>query len=123
MKGLILDRGLPRAATSLLRATSVEAVHVAELGMAAASDEAILEYARDKTLIVVTLDADFHTQLALSGESAPSVIRLRVQGLKSTGATELIRSVITKARAELQAGALVSVAKKLIRIKRLPITK
>lgn len=69
--------------------------------MAAASDDTILKYARDKALIVVTLDADFHTQLALSGESAPSVIRLRVQGLKSIGATNLIQSVITKTRAEL----------------------
>jgi len=91
--------------------------------MAAASDHTILKYARDKAVVVVTLDADFHTQLALSGESTPSVIRLRVQGLKSTGAAELIQLVIAKTRAELETGALVSVTKKLIRIKRLPITK
>jgi hypothetical protein len=46
-----------------------------------------------------------------------------VQGLKSIGAAELIQSVVTKTRAELEMGALVSVTNKLISIKRLPITK
>jgi predicted nuclease of predicted toxin-antitoxin system len=77
VKGLILDQGIPRSAASLLRAGGIEAVHVGELGMATSSDESILEYAHRNELAVVTLDADFHAQLSLSGASAPSVIRLR----------------------------------------------
>ncbi|HUQ93871.1 MAG TPA: DUF5615 family PIN-like protein [Bryobacteraceae bacterium] len=106
-----------------MRARGLETVHVGELGMATASDESILEHARKEVLVVITLDADFHSVLALSGASAPSVVRLRVQGLKAQEASQLIESVVAKAKDELATGALVSATKKLIRIKRLPIKK
>jgi len=45
--------------------------------MAEASDEAILRLGQREGRIVVTLDADFHMLLAVSGASRPSVIRIR----------------------------------------------
>jgi predicted nuclease of predicted toxin-antitoxin system len=84
VKGLVLDQGLPRSAASLLRARGIETVHVGELGMATAPDSVILEHARTKALVVITLDSDFHSLLAVSGASAPSVVRLRVQGSNAT---------------------------------------
>jgi hypothetical protein len=39
----------------------------------------------------VTLDADLHTILALSGASGPSVIRLRLQGLGALAVAELVQ--------------------------------
>ena len=85
---LLLDEGLPRSAATLLSENGLDAVHVGELGMAGAADEAILEYARTSGSVIVTLDADFHSLLALSGASEPSVIRLRVQRLKAKDAFE-----------------------------------
>ncbi len=58
-----------------------DAVHTGDIGMASASDHAILEYARTYDRIIITLDADFHTILALSNAKNPSVVRLRLQGL------------------------------------------
>ena len=55
--------------------------------MSRATDEEILAFSLEKNAIVVTLDADFHTILAVSGASGPSVIRLRLQGL-GAGETE-----------------------------------
>jgi predicted nuclease of predicted toxin-antitoxin system len=49
--------------------------------MAKAADEDIIAFARGKNAIIVTLDADFHMMLAVSGASGPSVLRLRLQGL------------------------------------------
>ena len=53
-----------------------------------ADDGDILAWSLGKNAIVVTLDADFHAILAVSGASGPSVIRLRIQGL---GASEVVK--------------------------------
>ena len=51
--------------------------------MSKAADEEILAFSPGKNAVVVTLDADFHTILAVSGASGPSVIRVRLQGLRA----------------------------------------
>jgi predicted nuclease of predicted toxin-antitoxin system len=89
--------------------------------LAAASDRAILDFARREDLTVVTLDSDFHALLATSGATGPSAIRLRVEGLKGVEACELISSVLERARRELESGVLSSANRTLLRIKRLPI--
>ncbi len=123
MKGLLLDQGLPRSTAELLRARGIEAVHVGECAMSQASDAAILERARSEQRAVVTLDADFHALLALTGAAGPTVIRLRAQGLKAHDACALIESVVARAETDIAAGALISATRKLVRIKRLPIAK
>ena len=77
---LLLDQGLPRSAAGLLRNSGIDAIHVGEIGMAAAKDAEILQYASNEDRAVVTLDADFHALLALSSASQPSVIRGRLEG-------------------------------------------
>ena len=78
---LILDQGVPRDAASLLRELGYECTHVGEVGMSRAADQEILAWALGENATVVTPDADFHMILAVSGAAAPSVIRLRRQGL------------------------------------------
>ena len=70
---LLLDQGLPRSTIHHLDAAGVESAHVGEKGLATASDAKIIDFARQGGWIVVTLDADFHVLLALSGAAAPSV--------------------------------------------------
>ncbi len=64
---ILLDQGLPRSAADALREVGVDAVHVGDIGMAAALDEQILARAHAEERVVVTLDADFHA----SGGRAP----------------------------------------------------
>jgi predicted nuclease of predicted toxin-antitoxin system len=66
-------------------------MHLGEVGMSKAHDDEILAFSLAKNAIIVTLDADFHTMLAVSGASGPSVIRLRMQGLGATEVVELVR--------------------------------
>jgi predicted nuclease of predicted toxin-antitoxin system len=80
---LLLDQGTPRSAASLLRKAGFEAVHTSESGLAAAEDAEIIRHALEEHRIVVTLDADFHTHLALTPAAKPSVIRIRVEGLRA----------------------------------------
>jgi predicted nuclease of predicted toxin-antitoxin system len=74
-----------------------------------------------KNAIVVTLDADFHTILAVSGASGPSVIRLRMQGLGAPEVVELVQKVLAGFEADLKRGSLVTVKAHKITCHRLPI--
>jgi len=117
---LLLDQGLPRSAVELLRSLDVDAVHVGDIGAATATDAEILELARRQQRIVVTLDADFHALIALTGEMTPSVIRLRLQGLRGASLVVIIQNVITRCLDDLLHGALVTVTETKIRIRKLP---
>ncbi len=117
----LLDQGLPRSTVQLLREMGIESDHVGELGMARASDEAILTTARQSEAVVVTLDADFHHLLAINGSTAPSVVRIRIEGLKSKELAELLERVLAVAGNELSSGAVVSVTESRIRVHLLPI--
>lgn len=54
--------------------------------MSKAEDCEIMAWARQHGHTVVTLDADFHAEVAVSGASGPSVIRLRKQDLDGSAA-------------------------------------
>lgn len=115
---------MPQSAADQLNAglIPISAIHVSRLSMSTASDAMIVRYARENGFVVVTLDADFHALLALSGAHAPSVIRIREQGLNSSAFCRLMQSIWPKVAAAVESGALITVTKTRIRIRRLPIT-
>jgi predicted nuclease of predicted toxin-antitoxin system len=118
---LILDQGLPRSTVKHLAAAGISAEHVGDLGMATASDNAILEVALQRQAVVVTLDADFHHLLAASRATWPSVVRIRMNELKGDQVAAILVQVISVASAEFAAGAVVSVTTHRIRVRTLPI--
>ncbi len=120
---LLLDQGLPRSTVPYLGDAGLKADHVGELGLADAADRTILARARDHGQIVVTLDADFHAQLALSGASGPSVIRIRIEGLKAKQLADLLVRVLEQCREDLKSGAMVTVTESSIRIRHLPLVR
>ncbi|MBX3425074.1 MAG: DUF5615 family PIN-like protein [Pirellulales bacterium] len=119
----LLDQGLPRSAVEPLRAAGFDAEHVGELGMHAAPDTAIMAAAVDRDAVVVSLDSDFHALLAASGASGPSVIRVRIEGLRGPELAELIKTTAAATGDELEAGAVVTVTERQIRVRSLPIGK
>ena len=120
---LLLDQGLPRSTVSLLSKIGIESVHVGEMGMATAEDAEILAFAERHSRLVVTLDADFHALLARSGAAGPSVIRVRIEGLRAAGIADLLRDVLKICGEDLQKGAMVSVTEKAVRLRRLPLVR
>lgn len=117
----LLDQGLPRSAVVLLAQIGFEADHVGDLGMATASDSEILAEAIRRHAVVVTLDADFHSILVRTGAGMPSVIRIRVDGLKGSGIRDILAEVVRVAGDDLLAGSVVSVRKHRVSVRRLPI--
>jgi len=123
VKRLLLDQGLPRSAATLLRQSGWDVVHVSEIGMSRASDADILQRARTESRSCVTLDADFHSLLATSGEHSPSTIRIRKEGLDAVALTALLQGIWPRIEGVLDSGALVTVTEQSIRIRRLPIVR
>ena len=118
---LLLDQGLPRSSASLLRQLGYDAIHVGEIGFATAEDREILKHALQDQLIVVTLDADFHALLALSGAVLPSVIRIRIEGLRANDVTNLLGQVLQQWDEPLTLGAVLTIQSDKIRMRRLPL--
>jgi predicted nuclease of predicted toxin-antitoxin system len=118
---LFLDQGLPRSALDHLRRSGIDSNHVGELGMAKATDQEILSYARQSDAVIVSLDSDFHALLAQSNATTPSVIRIREEGLRPEELAALLSVILNAASNELAAGAVVSATRSRYRIRRLPL--
>lgn len=111
-----------RGTVSELSRWSLLSVHVADLGMASASDAEIVEHALLNHFTIVTLDADFHSLVSLSGKAKPSVIRVRVEGLKSEPLAILISDIYRDHSEAMTSGCLISVTAKKVAVRKLPIT-
>ena len=123
MKRLLLDQGLPRSTATLLTQAGWDVIHVSEIGMSRADDMEILRQARSDGRICVTLDADFHSLLAISGERSPSVIRIRKEGLDAAALATLLQSIWSGIEDALDGGALITVTERSVRVRRLPIAR
>ena len=119
---VLLDQGTPRSAATILRREGFDAVHTAETGLAEAEDSEIIRRAALEDRVVITLDADFHTILALTQAQKPSVIRIRIEGLRAESFSELVQNVLRRCSDDLKAGAMISVNDVQIRIRRLPVS-
>ena len=120
---LLLDQGLPRSTVEYLKKIGIEAMHVGEIGMAEAEDQEILAYAGRNGCVIVTLDADFHALLARTASAEPSVIRIRIEGLRAEGLTDLLTTVLEICKEDVRKGAMVSVTEQAVRIRRLPLVR
>ena len=119
---LLLDQGLPRSAAALLRMQGVDTIHVGEINMATATDVDILAQGYQTQRVVVTLDADFHALLALSEALSPSVVRIRIEGLRGESLAALLEKVLEEFSEELELGAVVTVQETRMRVRRLPLS-
>jgi len=121
MIALILDAGLPRSAAGDLRGAGWDVVHVSDIGLGAAEDRAILEFARAESRVVVTLDGDFPWLMYVGGYSAPSIILLRIEGLDRQRTVDVLTRIIPAVADSLRSGAVVSVNLEAARVRLLPL--
>lgn len=75
MTRLLLDQGITRSTAKLISSYGWDTVHVGDIGMSLATDAEIIEKGLGGQRVIVTLDSDFHTQLAVTGAQFPSTIR------------------------------------------------
>jgi predicted nuclease of predicted toxin-antitoxin system len=118
---LLLDQNLSAAAAELLRESGIDVFHTREVGLATEDDADILIWCREQERILITHDADCHALLAMTSATAPSVIRIRIEGLRDEALADLIRQIIDVAADDLMRGSAVTVNTRSIRVHRLPL--
>ncbi|MCC7366061.1 MAG: DUF5615 family PIN-like protein [Dehalococcoidia bacterium] len=122
MTAFLVDNSMSPVIARLLVTAGEDAVHVRDLGMAAAPDDEILARARDEGRVVIAADTDFGTLLARDGGRSPSVILFRERGMRRPAAQgELLVRLLPSMHEALEAGSLVVIFRGLVRIRPLPI--
>jgi len=87
---LLFDQNLSRKLPRQLRDIYPESQHVAEFGLAEASDSDVWQYAKETGMAIVSKDADFQQRSLLYG-SPPKFIWLRIGNCSTSDIESLLR--------------------------------
>ncbi|HEY3832402.1 MAG TPA: DUF5615 family PIN-like protein [Acidimicrobiia bacterium] len=117
----MVDANLSPRVAAMLRNAGHDAVHVFDVGMHQASDDEVVEYAAEQHQIIVSSDTDFGAILARRGSARPSFVLLRHQNeLTPTEQAELLVMNLPDLAVDLEAGAVATLARSAVRLRRLP---
>ena len=119
----LVDNALSPVIAQGLADESYDAIHVRDLGMAAASDPDIFELAAQQDRIIISADTDFGALLALRGSAKPSFILFRRTDKRPSSQLHFLLSHLSKLEQYLIVGCIVVVEDQRIRLRTLPISK
>ena len=117
----LLDMNLAPRWAEFLQQAGMEAMHWSRLGTANATDVEIMSYALDNNYWVITHDLDFGAILAASQLDGPSVIQLRASDVSPEAIGHHVIQAIKSRKADLQAGALLTIDPGRMRLSLLPL--
>lgn len=120
---LLLDMGLAQSTAQYLREQGYDVVHLREQGLHKMDDNAIMRKARIEGRVIITHDLGFGRILALGQNQLPSVIILRLADMRPAQVNRILTRVLNLVSQQLDAGALVSVSDRTIRVRLLPIAR
>ena len=107
---LLVDMNLSPRWVDLLIGAGLEAAHWSTLGRRTASDVEIMSYARAHDYVVLTHDLDFGSILAATQGEKPSVVQIRADDVSPEAIGPRVLSAVRQVAAELESGALLTVA-------------
>ncbi|MBD2113122.1 MULTISPECIES: DUF5615 family PIN-like protein [Cyanophyceae] len=117
----IADVHVSPLTVTALKLQRYDIVRSTDLLPATAADAEILEFARVDGRIVVTQDLDFSMLVALSKQSQPSLITLRLSSAKPDVVTQKLLEVLPTLESELTEGVAVTINDDTVRIRKLPM--
>ena len=119
---LLIDNALSPIICQELLDADHDTIHVRDVGMAAASDDDIFDYAERESRIIISADTDFATILALRRATSPSFVLLRGDIERRPRAqAKLLKELLPQLEEPLIAGAVIVITRDRIRIRTLPI--
>jgi predicted nuclease of predicted toxin-antitoxin system len=119
----LLNMNIPPALGPMLAAQGHPCRHARDVGLARASDSAILAEARANAECVITHDLDYGQLLAFSGDSAPSVITFRLRRVDTPLMFKRLIAEWRDIEQAVVAGAVVTIEEAARRSRLLPIAK
>jgi predicted nuclease of predicted toxin-antitoxin system len=119
----LLDNNLSQGLAVGLREAGHDVLHVRDMDLGAADDETVLAFARDEDRVLMSADTDFGGILARSsGCNRPSVILFRRDGgRRPAEQLSLLLANLAQFADALDAGSLVVLTDRLIRVRDLPL--
>ncbi|MFN0137357.1 MAG: DUF5615 family PIN-like protein [Phycisphaerae bacterium] len=125
MKFIVDQPVSPRLATWLrsAEAGSHDAIHVRDIGLSRAPDDAIFDFALRESRVLITADLDFARIIALSGALGPGLILFRAGNCDDVRMIELLRRVLSETTDEILPRSVVVIDEVSIRIAALPIRR
>ena len=101
---LLVDNQLPSALARFLSANGVESQHVLDIGLDAASDQTIWEYARNAGWVIVTKDEDFAQLADRQTTIPPQVLWVRLGNCRKAALLKAFADVLPQIIEQLQEG-------------------
>lgn len=117
----LADMGISPGVVDWLRTAGHDAVHVMERGYHQRPDNHILELAHLEERVVLTHDLGFGALMSATGERLPSVVIFRLRNMRPGSVVTYLDLVINQYGRELEAGAILSVTERRIRVRSLPL--
>ena len=118
---ILADMPISPRTVEFLTGLGHEAVHAADLGLARAADEQIVDRAKAEGMTILTEDLDFGANLAVTGELKPGVIILRVGNWRRDQIESRLRTVLGELPEESFENSIATVERHRVRFRRLPI--
>lgn len=119
---ILIDMNLSPLWVDCLAEADIEAMHWSKIGPATAPDPEIMAYAKAHDFIVLTHDLDFSEILAATQRKKPSVIQIRGQQVHPKVIGQKVVDAIKQSKNDLEAGALLGIDPKRVRIRILPLS-
>jgi predicted nuclease of predicted toxin-antitoxin system len=119
---LLVDMNLSPGWVDLIQQGGWEAVHWFLIGNSRATDQTIMDWARENGFSVFTHDLDFGTILAVTRAQKPSVVQVRTQDVMPQALGNRILQVLRDYEPFIEKGALVTVDEGKSRVHILPFS-
>jgi predicted nuclease of predicted toxin-antitoxin system len=101
---LLVDNQLPLALARYLAANGWECNHVQDVGLEAAEDRTIWQYAKERGLTIVTKDEDFQALANRQSSIPPQVVWVRLGNCRKAVLLEAFSRILPALRDSLAAG-------------------
>jgi predicted nuclease of predicted toxin-antitoxin system len=119
---LLIDMNLTPRWVDVLRQAGIDAVHWSARGAMNAPDSEIMRIAAAENYVVFTHDLDFSAILAATEGKKPSVIHVRGNDIRPEAISEIVIKALHQVAADLEAGALLTIDTKRVRLRILPLS-
>lgn len=101
---LPVDNQLPAALARMLSANGRDCLHVLDLGMETASDQAIWEFARKESLVIVTKAEDFARLADRQMSPPPQILWIRLGNYRKATLLKAVADVFPQIAEQLLEG-------------------